>query len=203
MPAAQRRAVIEQAATEVFAENGYQRASIDEIARRAGVSPPVVYDHFDSKAQLHARLIERHLADMRGIWGSELAGDEPAEVRLPRAVGAWFAYVESHPYAWRMLFADTSGDPEVRAMHEAIQDQSRAALVPLLAAIPGATEIAGGETNGPAAEMAVEIIRAGIAGLALWWLRHPDVPREQVVATAVNALWLGLERLAAGERWQA
>lgn len=201
LPAAERREVIELAATEVFAEHGYARASIDEIARRSGVSAPVVYDHFESKAHLHARLIERHLGEMRSVWGSGLAGDEPAEVRLPRAVGGWFAYVESHPYAWRMLFADTTGDPEVRKIHEAIQDQSRAALIPLLATVPGAASIGG--DDGPGAEMAVEVLRAAIAGLALWWLRHPEVPRDQVVAAAVNALWLGLERLAGGERWDA
>ena len=48
-----RREVIEQAASEVFAEHGYHGASIDEIARRSGVSPPVVYDHFESKKALH------------------------------------------------------------------------------------------------------------------------------------------------------
>ena len=56
MSAASRREVIEQAATEVFAERGYLGASIDEIARRSGVSAPVVYDHFDSKIDLYRRL---------------------------------------------------------------------------------------------------------------------------------------------------
>ena len=65
MAPAARRGVIEAAATEVFAERGYQAATIDEIARRSGVSAPVVYDHFESKADLHARLLERHLAEMR------------------------------------------------------------------------------------------------------------------------------------------
>jgi AcrR family transcriptional regulator len=202
LPAAERRELIELAATEVFAEHGYQRASIDEIARRSGVSAPVVYDHFESKRHLHARLIERHLAEMRAVWGDQLAGDEPPEVRVPRAIDAWFAYVEAHPYAWRMLFADTTGDPEVRELHRAIQDGSRAALVPLLERVPGALEIAGAE-DGVGAEMAVEVLRAAIAGLAMWWLHHREVRREQVVAAAVNALWLGLERLAAGERWPA
>jgi len=110
MSPAERRSVIEVAATEVFAERGYQAATIDEIARRSGVSAPVVYDHFESKADLHERLLERHLGEMRTVWAAHLIGDEPAEVRIPRALDAWFAYVESHPYAWRMIFRDTSGD---------------------------------------------------------------------------------------------
>jgi hypothetical protein len=54
-----------------------------------------------------------------------------------------------------------------------------------------------------AREMAAEVMRAGLAGLAIWWSDHPEVPREQIVATAVNVLWIGLERLGRGEAWTA
>jgi len=47
--------------------------------------------------------------------------------------------------------------------------------------------------------MAAELIRSGLTGLALWWQDHPDVPRSQIVATAMNVLWIGFERLAAGD----
>ena len=55
MPAAKRRAVIVESATEVFAERGYDGAPIDEIARRSGISAPVLYDHFPSKLGLLSR----------------------------------------------------------------------------------------------------------------------------------------------------
>src|SRR5918999_4414557 len=99
MTADARRETIEVAATEVFAERGYQGASIDEIARRSGVTPPVVYDHFTSKLDLHRRLLERHYADLRGIWREHLFTDDPPAQRISRAFDAWFAYVETHPYA--------------------------------------------------------------------------------------------------------
>jgi len=201
MSPADRRAVIEVAATEVFAERGYQAATIDEIARRSGVSAPVVYDHFESKADLHGRLLERHLGEMRTVWAAHLTGAEPAAVRVPRALDAWFAYVESHPYAWRMIFRDTSGDPEVQAAHREIQAQSSRGLLPLLATLPGGEAIAG-EGGEVAREMVIELLRSAIAGLALWWYDHREVPREQVVAAAMNALWVGFGRLAEGERWQ-
>jgi AcrR family transcriptional regulator len=196
-----RREVIETAATEVFAAHGYQGATIDEIARRSGVSAPIVYDHFDSKADLHARLLAKHLAQMREVWRDHLAGDEPPAVRIPRALDAWFAYVESHPYAWRMIFRDTTGDPGVQAAHRAIQAESSAGLLPLLETLPGAEAIAGSDER-VAREMAIELMRSAIAGLALWWYDHREVPREQVVAAAMNALWIGFERLDAGERWR-
>jgi AcrR family transcriptional regulator len=200
MRSSERREVIEVAATEVFAEHGYQAATIDEIARRSGVSAPVVYDHFASKADLHARLLERHLGEMREVWLRHLAGEAPPEVRIPRALDAWFAYVESHPYAWRMIFRDTTGDPEVQAAHRKIQAQSSAGLLPLLETLPGADTIAGSAER-VGREMVIELLRSAIAGLALWWYDHREVPREQVVAVAMNALWVGFGRLGQGERW--
>ena len=200
MTAEGRREVIESAATEVFAERGYQGASMDEIARRSGVSVPVLYDHFDSKRELHRRLLERHYADLREIWRRQLAGDEPVEQRMARSFDAWFAYVESHPFAWAMLFRDTTGDPEVEAIRREVAAQSRALAVPMLAREPGAEKIAGpGEV---AIDMAWEVFRGTLQGLAIWWYEHKDVPREQVVATAMNALWLGFERVSAGETWR-
>src|SRR3954464_9370214 len=112
MSAQARRDVIERAATEVFAEHGYHAASMGEIARRSGVTVPVVYDHFASKQELHRRLLERHFAELRAVWGAHL-GDAPREQRMAGALDAWFGYVETHPFAWRMLFRETTGDPEV------------------------------------------------------------------------------------------
>ena len=72
LSAAARREVIERAATEVFAEHGYAGASIDEIARRSGVTPPVVYDHFASKLDLFTRLLERTRDELLEMWVEQL-----------------------------------------------------------------------------------------------------------------------------------
>jgi AcrR family transcriptional regulator len=201
MTAQARREVIEQAATEVFAECGYHGASIDEIAKRSGVSPPVVYDHFESKQDLHTRLLERHLAELRLLWREQLQGDDPQEQRIARAFDAWFAYVQTHPYAWKMLFHDTTGEPEMQAVHREIRMQSRAALLPLLAEELGAAR-AGEPVDADALEMAWELLRSALQGLALWWHDHQYIPRAQVVATAMSGLWIGLERVRSGEHWQ-
>jgi AcrR family transcriptional regulator len=195
-----RRELIEAAASELFAQRGYSATSIDEIARRSGVTAPVVYDHFASKLELHRRLLERHYADLRQLWREQLAGEDPPEQSIPRAIDAWFAYVEGHPYAWRMLFAYTTGEPEIRAVHEEVIAQSRTAITPLFLAQPGVKEIAGADSD--ALDMAWVVMRAVLQGLALWWYEHQHVPRAQVVATAMNALWIGFERLQAGESWQ-
>jgi len=201
LPAAERREIIERHATEVFAERGYHGAGMEEIARRSGVTPPVVYDHFESKLDLHRRLLERTRDELLAMWSEQLAGDAPAAERIPRALDAWARYVEANPYAARMFFQETTGDPEARAVHERVQAQGRAALAALLGAEPGAAGIGGADQLG--LEMAAEVMRAGLTGLAIWWSHHPEVPRERIVETAVNAVWVGFERVRSGERWTA
>lgn len=93
--------MIERAAAEVFAERGYHGAAIDEICRRSGATAPVLYDHFASKLELRKRLLERTRDEPLALWREHLAGDEPAEVRIPRAVDARAAYVHEHPYVPR------------------------------------------------------------------------------------------------------
>src|SRR5262249_8521744 len=154
----------------------------------SGVTPPVVYDHFASKLDLYRRLLERHFAELRGVWREHLLTDEPATVRIPRAFDAWFAYVETHPFAWKMLFADTTADSEVAAVHRAVTADSRAKAMPLFAREPGAAGAAGGD-DPEAMDLAWEVVRAVLQGLAQWWHEHQHVPRAQIVATAMNALW--------------
>lgn len=201
MTAVARREVIERAATEVFAERGYQGAAIDEIARRSGVTPPVVYDHFASKLDLYRRLLERHFAELREIWRRHFPGGGSPRLRVARSLDAWFAYVETHPFAGRMLFRESSGDPEVEAVHAEVAAQSRAAIMTLFGTEPGSERLTG-SLAGEGLEMAWVVLRGVLQGLAIWWYDHPDVPRERVVATAMNSLWIGLERVTEGDGWR-
>jgi AcrR family transcriptional regulator len=200
MKAADRRDVIVRAATEVFAERGYEGASIDEIARRSGVSAPVVYDHFSSKQELHRRLLERTRDELLAMWRQALFVEGPAEERIPRALDAWARYVETHRGGTTMYYRLTHGDPEVQATHRRIQAEGGAALGAIVGREAGSEHIAGPDRE--ALEMAAEVMRAGLIGLALWWGEHPHVPRAQVVAAAVNVLWIGFERVRRGERWE-
>ena len=198
LPASARREVIELAATGVFAEHGYRGASIDEIAARAEISAPVLYDHFVSKLELYRRLLERTRNELLEMWREHLFSDEPAEVRIPRALDAWARYVENHREATRMFFREATGDPEAEAVQREIQAQGRVAISMLLAHEPGVENLAG-SAGQEILEMAAEILRAGLTGLAIWWHEHPHVPREQVVTTAVNVLWTGFDRARRGE----
>lgn len=199
LTAAQRRELIEQAATELFAERGYHGAGMSDIARRSGVSVPVVYDHVASKQELYRRLLERHYRELQAIWIEHLGSGRPTEARLAGAVEAWFAYVETHPFASRVLFRATTGDPEIDAIGREVAARSRDEMLPLLDREPAATAA---DDSPAGVELVWEVFRATMQGLALWWVEHPEVPREQLVATTMNALWVGYERVAAGEVWR-
>lgn len=184
LSAAERRELIERAGLEVFAERGYRGAAMDEIARRSGITVPVLYDHFGNKLDLYRRLLEKTRNELLEMWGTTLFGDEPADVRIPRAIDAWAKYVETNRVATRMYFRDVDGDDAAEAIHQEIRDQARIALgVVLGQLIPGRPQ----EEN----EMAGEVIRAGLVGLALWWHDHPHVPREKIAAVGLDVLWRG------------
>ena len=101
-----------------------------------------------------------------------------------------------------MFFQETTGDPDARAFHAEVQAAGpRGARDVRSGAEPGAANIAGADRE--ALEMAAEVMRAGLTGLAIWWIDHPEVPRERIVETAINALWIGFERVRSGERWTA
>lgn len=97
-----------------------------------------------------------------------------------------------------MSFGEATGDPEGEAVQREIQAQGRVAISILLAREPGVENLAG--SAGPEIlEMAAEILRDGLTGLAIWWDEHAHVPREQVVTTAVSVLWTGFDRARRGE----
>ncbi|HET8861891.1 MAG TPA: TetR/AcrR family transcriptional regulator [Solirubrobacterales bacterium] len=199
MSAPARREVIVNAAAVLFAERGYRGASIEEIARASGVTPPVVYEHFASKRELYRDLLERHFAELREVWRKHFVGEAPLEERVASSFDAWFAYVEVHPFAGRVLFR-YSTDPEIEAIHADVAAHSREAILPLFAAEPGAENVAGSVAD-EGIEMVWVVLRGVLQGLAVWWSEHPDVPRERLVTTAMNSLWIGFERAQRGEAW--
>ncbi|MFL5868609.1 MAG: TetR/AcrR family transcriptional regulator [Thermoleophilaceae bacterium] len=186
LPKVERRRVIEDAASELFAARGYSATKLEDIAAAAGVTKQLLYQHFSSKKELHMALLAKHRDGLLGRLAAGMATAGPLAERIPRVTDDWFAYVEENPFASAMLFRDTTGDPEVQKFYRELQASARGANVALLRAEP--------ELHVPddRIELKAEFIRAAIVGLALWWTDHPDVPRSMVVDVAVDTLMNGL-----------
>jgi AcrR family transcriptional regulator len=183
---ADRRRVIEDAASRLFAAQGYAATKLTDVAAAAGVTKQLLYQHFASKRELHLALLGRHRDELLAgtAVGMAQAGSLPE--RITASVDRWFAYVEAHPYALALLFRDTTGDPEVQAFYRELQASARMANVALLRAEPqlGLRE----EQIEPLAEL----VRAATVGVALWWADNPGVPRATVVGVVVGALGEGI-----------
>ncbi len=186
MSAQERRSLLLDAADQVFATRGYAASSVDAIVSAAGVTPPVLYDHFASKAELYAELVDRHYGSLREIWTRHASSGLPGRESFAAAVDEWFAYVDAHPFAARMLFDEATGDRDASAAHSRIEHASRAEVLDLLRTNVSKTVAAKG---GLEVEMRWEILRSVLQGLARWWSDHPQVPRAQVVDAALAALW--------------
>lgn len=194
MSAAERRERILAAATEVFAERGYTDASMGEIAARAGVVASVIYDHFDSKRQLHIQLLEHHGEALIERSIHAVTPNSP-EAMLRESIGLFFRLVEEDPFAWRCLFRDPPADPEIAAVWRRIHDTATAGIAGLTElATPGIDSILGID-RATAAVMIARTSQAATNGLMGWWFEHREVPREQVTALAVSILWDGFDRL--------
>lgn len=183
----ERRRVIEKAAETLFAERGYAATTIDGIVARAGVTKPMLYRHFESKQDLVMTLLERHRDELAAAPLDALLAlaDRPFSERLDAMLDAWFRYVELHPFV-RLLLEDAGGDPRVAALVSDLHDRQRAADIALLREF--APHIPEREL-----EPLGEAVRSSLAGLALWWMRHPEAARDDVVA-AMRRVVLGLLR---------
>jgi AcrR family transcriptional regulator len=197
----ERRTGILDAALTAFSKSGYHAASIDDIAREAGVSKALIYEHFASKQELYADLIARNARELTQRIGAALVGVEleSSASRLATGLDAFFAFVEERRDAWRMLFRDVS-DPDTAAVLDRMLEQVTAEVTVLISQDPGASGLGSAEDE-RALRLLGEMLVGGAQSLANWWAANPEAPREQMVAIAMDFAWLGLERLSRGERW--
>jgi len=201
LTAEERRTGILDSALAVFSESGYHSASIDDIAREAGVSKALIYEHFASKQELYADLIARNARELTQRIGAALVGVEieSGSSRLAIGLDAFFAFVEERRDAWRMLFRDVA-DPETATVVNRMLEQVTAEVTVLISQDPGARALDSAEDR-RALRLLAEMLVGGTQSMANWWTSNPEAPREQMVAIAMDFAWLGLERLSRGERW--
>jgi AcrR family transcriptional regulator len=196
----QRRDRILAAGAEVFAASGYSAAGLREVARRAGISTPVLYDHFTSKAELYATLLRREIDSLLGSWDGrpEPSADiTPFELFHSRAV-AIFAWIERNELGWQMIFGETPAEESVAREQQLGQARAIAQLAQLFAVVPRldlTTPLDRTRVDGVLAEAVTSALNA----IVRWWLANRNVPREHVVMLATDLLWRGLGQIIANQ----
>jgi AcrR family transcriptional regulator len=172
----------------VFAEKGYEAASIEEIAQRASVSKPVVYEHFGGKEGLYAVVVDREVRSLLDRVTDALDADHP-RVKLEQAANAFLSYVQEEPGGFRILLRDTpavSGSGTFASLIGDIAAQVEYVLEEEF------------KERGFDVKLAPLYSRALVGMIALvgqWWLDAEEPSRDVVAAHLVNVAWNGLGHL--------
>jgi AcrR family transcriptional regulator len=200
----ERRVAILESALAVFAERGYHSSSIDDIAREGGVSKALIYEHFASKQDLYAELLEQHAGHLFSALAEAISeAGSSASARLAVGFDAFYGFVEDHRVAWRMLFREAT-DPEAVAVLDRITAEVTSFVAGVIAEDPGSRRA--GDDAG-AREQRIQVLAQLLVGavqsLANWWAEHQELPRRRIVEMTMDFAWLGLQRLSQGERWSA
>lgn len=170
------------------------------IAKAAGITPAVIYDHFGSKAELHVTLLESQAEKVLLSVGAALAAaPDDLRERVRVGVDAFFAFVEQQEFAWLLLFRDPPTDPAITASHGRLQQNATMGIAAFIRQSAPAALLDHPDAERDL-EMFAQLLRTAQNGLAAWWYDHREVPRKVLVDRVVEFCWVGLERVAAGER---
>jgi AcrR family transcriptional regulator len=177
----------------LFAERGFEVASIEEIASRAGVSKPVVYEHFGGKEGLYAVVVDREMRYLMGRVDSALTGRNP-RILVEQAALALLTYIEEETDGFRILVRDSpvaSSSGTFSSLLSDVASQVEYILVREFQVRDFNTELAG---------MYAQMLVGMVALTGQWWLEVRSPSREVVAAHLVNLGWNGLRGLEPNPR---
>lgn len=189
LPRGARRAVLLEAAQDVFVANGYHSAAMDDIAERAGVSKPVLYQHFPGKLDLYLALVSTHVDVLVDTVREALESTTDNRNRIAAAVGAYFDFVDREDQAFRLVF-----ESDLRNEAAVLEAVERAELACADAIAAVITEDAGLEPR------QATLIAVGLVGLcqtaARYWLRTDRaVPKAEAIERLSRFAWRGFADL--------
>ena len=190
LPRPARRRQLLSAAQEVFVAHGYHAAAMDDIAERAGVSKPVLYQHFPGKLELYLALLDQHADALVAAVRAALASTTDNRQRVAASVEAYFDFVDGgdtdREGAFRLVFeSDLRSEPAVRRRVERMTRECVEAIAQTIAHDTGVSE------------QEALLLSVGLAGLAevgaRWWLAAQDRPaKDRAVELLAGLAWRGL-----------
>ena len=183
---AERRRQLLDAAREVFVASGYHAAAMDDIAAKAGISKPVLYQHFPGKLDLYLALLDSGVDQLIDAVRSALASTADNEERVVATMTAYFTFMADPDSTFRLVFeSDLTAEPAVR---ERVDKVTHECTVAVAAVIADDTDL-----NNEAAML----LAAGLTGAAQvsarWWLtKDGDLPRATAERLVASLAWRGI-----------
>ena len=186
LPRDERRAQLLVAALEVFTVAGYHSAAMDEIADRAKVSKPVLYQHFPSKLELYIAVLDLHIDSLVFAIQKAIAANRENSARVAATVEAYFGFIDSEGEAFRLLFeSDMSVEPQVR-------ERLNRMTYDCAAAVSAVISIDTGLGKEESMMLAVGIIGTVQTSARHWLDRDGKIDRRRATELVMNLIWRGI-----------
>jgi AcrR family transcriptional regulator len=173
----------------LFAERGFDGTSVEEVAARAGVSKPVVYEHFGGKEGLYAVVVDREVQRLLDTFNHALTGDQP-KLLLEQATLALLTYIEDDSNGFRILVRESPVGLERSGGFATIISDIASQVEHILSR---QFKARGFETK--LAPLYSQALVGMVALSGQWWLDQRRPKRDEVAAHLVNLAWNGLSRL--------
>lgn len=189
LPRGERREQLLEAASEVFVDRGYHAAGMDEIAERAGVSKPVLYQHFSSKLDLYLAVLQQHVDILVTGVQDALRTTTDNRQRLRAAVQAFFDFIEHDSQGYRLIFQnDYVAEPQVAAQVKVATDACTDAVFDLISRDSGL------EAH-RARMIAVGLVAISVDCARYWLDSDRPISKEDAVEGTVHFAWGGLSHV--------
>jgi AcrR family transcriptional regulator len=189
LPRDERRGQLLAAASEVFVDRGYHAAGMDEIADRAGVSKPVLYQHFTSKLELYLAVLARHVDNLVSGVRQALRTTTDNRQRVRAAVHAFFDFIEHDGQGYRLIFEnDYVTEPQVSAQVKVATDACTDAVFDLI------SHDSGLEPH-RARMIAVGLVSISVDSARYWLNNDRPISKDDAVAGTVQFIWGGLSHV--------
>lgn len=188
LPAAERRHQLLATALATFAREGYHEASMNDIADAAGVTKPVLYQHFGSKRELFLEVLRDVGGELRGRVREAAVGAPSPHLQVQRGFEAWFRWVDEQRDGFTVLFAgDVRRDPEFVAEASKVERQI-ADLIADLIVVDGLSE----ERR---RLLAYGIVGLGESTCRRWLAKEIELDADDLAAQVAELAWAGLRGL--------
>ena len=186
LPRREREQQLLQVAEQVFVERGFTAATMDEIAERAGVTKPVVYDHFRSKDALLAACVTHGRPQLEDATLAAVADAADPRSLLRCAVHAFFCFVQEREQAWALLLQGAL--PAAQHLERSRRQQQELVELLLVRAFP--------DLQGTALGAHAAAINGACERTAVWWSDHPEATADELADLVTALVWPGLAAAA-------